>query len=318
MKDLRRKDPAGESWPPSSIKDRGEHMPRRRSESDLKLALYITSAWFLLELLAAFYTNSLALLADAAHMLVDLAALTLSLFALKISGRPATHSKTYGYLRAEILAALANGIFLVIVSIYIFYEAFHRFAAPPEVKSIPMLAVAASGLVANLGTAALLFRSRAESLNIRGAFLHVAGDALGSVGAIVAGISMVLWRWYLADPIVSVVVSVLVLISSWQLVRESVDVLLEGAPRGLSIPEMLADLGGVEGVLSVHDLHVWSITSGMPAMSCHVVLRSGTDPRVALSALIRLMREKYRIEHTTIQIEEDSLIMPRPNLEQLS
>ncbi len=313
-----RADSPGETLRSIPMKDTHVHTFRRRSESNLKFALSITTVWFLLELVAAFYTNSLALLADAAHMLVDLAALTLSLFALKISSRPATPRKTYGYLRAEILAALANGIFLVIVSIYIFYEAFQRFTVPPEVKSMPMLVVAGSGLVANLGTAALLFRSREASLNIRGAFLHVAGDALGSVGAIVAGILMVLWHWYLADPIVSVVVSVLVLVSSWQLVSESVDVLLEGAPRGVSIPEMLTDLGTVDGVVSVHDLHVWSITSGMPAMSCHVVLRNGTDARVVLSALIRLMREKYRIEHTTIQIEEDGLIMPQANLERLS
>ncbi len=294
----------------------GEHAhQRRRSGNDLRAALLITAAWFLLELVAGLYTNSLALLADAAHMLVDLAALGLSLFALMISSRPATHRKTYGYLRAEILAALANGIFLAVVSIYIFYEAFHRLMAPPAVKSLPMLVVASSGLAANLWTAALLYRSQHENLNMRGAFLHVAGDTLGSIGAIIAGLAMLLWKWYLADPIVSVVVSVLVLVSSWALVRESVDVLLEGAPRNVRISDLLADLGSVEGVSSIHDLHVWSITSGMPAMSCHVILRQGQDARAILTALSRILREKYRIEHTTIQIEEERLVMPHLNLQ---
>jgi cobalt-zinc-cadmium efflux system protein len=298
-----------------SVTCRNGHVhPRQRSERSLKLAFWITAGWFVLELLAGFYTNSLALLADAAHMLVDLAALMLSLFALKISALPATHQKTYGYLRAEILAALANGIFLVVVSAYICYEAFHRIVAPPQVKSLPMLAVAASGLLANLATAALLYGSQHESLNIRGAFLHVMSDTLGSIGAIGAGAAMLIWKWYLADPIVSILVSVLVLVSSWGLVRESVDVLLEGAPRNVRIPDILADLGGFEGVLSVHDLHVWSITSGLPAMSCHVVLRRGMDARAVLSVLSRLMREKYSIEHTTIQIEEESLVVPRSNL----
>ncbi len=271
-------------------------------------ALVITALWFLIELIAGFYTNSLALLADAAHMLTDLAALGLSLFAQRIAFRPATHEKTFGYLRAEILAALANGVFLVVVAIYIFFQAYQRFTSVPVVKGVPMLVVALTGLAANIATAALLYRSQAQSLNMRGAFLHVAGDALGSLGAIIAGIAMVLWQWYRADPIVSVVVAVLVLLSSWQLVRESVDVLLEGTPRNLNISEILADVGRVEGVQAVHDLHVWSITSGLPAMSCHVVLGRSTDAAAILNILSRLMSEKYHIQHTTIQTETEHLI----------
>jgi cobalt-zinc-cadmium efflux system protein len=281
---------------------------KEQGSRDLIWALAITALWFLIELVGGIYSNSLALLADAAHMLTDLAALALSLFAQKIAFRPATHQKTYGYQRAEILAALANGVFLVVVAIYIFYQAYRRFITVPEVKSGPMLIVAATGLVANLVTAALLYRSQRDSLNIRGAFLHVAGDTLGSIGAILAGSVMVLWQWYLADPVVSVVVAVLVLISSWQLVRESVDVLLEGTPSDLNIPEILADLGSVRGVRAVHDLHVWSITSGMPAMSCHAVLTRDVDPSSVLSELSRVMRDKYHIDHTTIQIEPESLI----------
>jgi cobalt-zinc-cadmium efflux system protein len=279
------------------------HTHSPNGKNPLVLALAITGSWFLIELAGGFYANSLALLADAAHMLTDLAALGLSLFAMQISARPATRSKTYGYLRAEILAALANGIFLILIAIYIFYESYQRFRAPQEVKSGTMLIIAATGLVANLITAGLLFRSRHESLNLRGAFLHVLGDTLGSVGAILAGVLMLTRNWYLADPVVSTIVGALVLYSSWELVAESVEVLLEGTPRHLDISNILNDLGQLSGVTSVHDLHVWSITSAMTAMSGHVVLRLNEDAGLALAAANRLMREKYGIEHTTIQIE---------------
>jgi len=269
----------------------------------LVLALSITGCWFIIELAGGLYANSLALLADAAHMLTDLAALGLSLFALKISSRPATHEKTYGYLRAEILAALANGVFLVLIALYIFYESYKRFMAPPEIKSAVMLLVAATGLLANLVTAGLLYRSRQENLNFRGAFLHVLGDTLGSMGAIIAGVLMLLKQWYLADPIVSLIVGGLVLFSSWELVGESVDILLEATPRHLKVSNILSDLGEVSGVVSVHDLHVWSIATQTLAMSCHVVLKTDADADAVLTDLSRLMREKYRVEHTTIQIE---------------
>jgi cobalt-zinc-cadmium efflux system protein len=278
------------------------HVHHNHTKS-LTLALTITAAWFVIETVGGIYANSLALLADAAHMLTDLAALGLSLFALKMSARPATHEMTYGYLRAEILAALANGIFLVLIGSFIFYESYQRFLTPPEIKGVPMLIVAATGLFANLATAALLYKGRRENLNLRGAFLHVLGDTLGSVGAIVAGIVILIWKWRLADPIVSVIVGGLVLFSSYELVKESVDILLEGTPRHLKIPKILGDLKSVKGVVSVHDLHVWAITSEVPAMSCHVILKTGENADVALSVLSRLMSEKYGIEHTTIQIE---------------
>jgi cobalt-zinc-cadmium efflux system protein len=279
------------------------HTSKKTGKTNLSLALAITGSWFIIELIGGLYANSLALLADAAHMLTDLAALGLSLFAIKISARPATHSKTFGYLRAEILAALANGIFLILIAIYIFYESIQRFRSPEEVKSGTMLVIAATGLLANAITAALLFRSRHENLNLRGAFLHVLGDTLGSVGAIFAGLAMMLRQWYLADPIVSTIVGALVLYSSWELVAESVDVLLEGTPRHLNISNILNDLCQLNGINSVHDLHVWSITSDMTAMSCHVMLKPNMDAGEALAASNRLMREKYGIEHTTIQIE---------------
>jgi cobalt-zinc-cadmium efflux system protein len=280
-----------------------QHSSIKSGKRRLVLALSITGSWFLVELIGGLYANSLALLADAAHMLTDLAALGLSLFAMKISARPATDSKTYGYLRAEILAALANGIFLILIAGYIFYESYQRLRDPEEVKSTAMLVVAATGLLANVVTAGLLYRSRHENLNLRGAFLHVLGDTLGSVGAIIAGILMMFRQWYLADPIVSTIVGALVLYSSWELVSESVEVLLEGTPRHLNISNILNDLGALGGVTSVHDLHVWSIASDMTAMSCHIVVKPEEDAGSVLGASNRLMREKYGIEHTTIQIE---------------
>jgi cobalt-zinc-cadmium efflux system protein len=267
--------------------------------------LAITATWFIVESAAGFYTNSLALLADAAHMLTDFAALALSLFALQVARRPATHERTYGYLRVEILAALANGVFLVLVAAYISVEAFGRIAEPPEVKSMAMLTVSGLGLAANLGAAGILYRSQHDSLNLRGAFLHVVSDALGSAAAITAGVAMVGWQWYLADPIASVVVSVIVLYGAWRLMRESIEVLLEATPSHLQISDILGDLGKVEGVVAVHDLHVWSITAGMPAMSCHAVLRRGADPQAALRAMSRVMRDKHKVSHTTIQIETE-------------
>jgi cobalt-zinc-cadmium efflux system protein len=283
--------------------DSRHHSQEKSGKKRLTLALSITGSWFLIELAGGIYTNSMALLADAAHMLTDLAALGLSLFALKISSRPATHEKTYGYLRAEILAALANGTFLILIGLYILYESYQRFWVPPEVKSVPMLIVAATGLLANLVTARMLYRSRHENLNLRGAFLHVLGDTLGSIGAVLAGVLMLARQWYLADPIVSTIVGCLVLYSSWKLVTESVDVLLEGTPRHLKISNILSDLGRMRGVVSVHDLHVWAIASGMTAMSCHLVMKTDEDARLALAESSKLMREKYGIEHTTIQIE---------------
>ena len=285
---------------------------QQRSVRSLVRALLITATWFVVELIGGLYSNSLALVADAGHMLTDLAALGLSLLAVRISSRPSTHTKTYGYRRAEILAALANGLFLALIGLFIMYEAYRRFIAPPIVRSGPMLAIAATGFTANLVTVGLLFRSRRDSLNMRSVFLHVLGDAVGSAGAIVAGTVMLLWHWYAADPIVSLLVALLILFGSWDLMRESIDVLLEGTPRHLKISDILNDLGSVSGVVSIHDLHVWSITSGMTAMSCHVMLKQGANASAVLDTLTGLMRDKHRIEHTTIQIEIEQWVVPQP------
>jgi cobalt-zinc-cadmium efflux system protein len=274
----------------------------------LKTALIITSTFLVAEFLGAIYTNSLALLADAGHMLTDVAALSLSFFAMRFASRRATPRKTYGFYRVEILAALLNGVFLVLIALYIFYEAYHRFIDPPPVKADWMLAVAALGLLANLASAWILFGKHRESLNVRGAFFHVLTDAIGSVGAIVASLAILVSGFQAADALISVFVAVLILWSSWVLIRDAVDILLESTPAHINIMSLREQLGSVQGVSSVHDLHVWTLTSGVLAMSCHVVADREEFSRTELLNRVNdVARERFHIDHTTIQIEEPNV-----------
>jgi len=274
----------------------------------LKIALFITAAFLVAEFLGALYTNSLALLADSGHMLTDVAALTLSLAASWFSTRRATPQKTYGFYRVEILAALLNGVFLVLIALYIFYEAYTRLLNPQPVKAGWMLAVASMGLFANIVSGYLLFGTHQASLNVRGAFFHVLSDAIGSVGAIIASLAILLGGYTAADPTISAVVGVLILSSSWMLIRDAVDILLEGAPSHVNMVTLHDQLKCVDGVGSVHDLHVWTLTSGVLAMSCHVVMAGGSFSHSAVLTRVKaLARERFRIDHTTVQIEEANL-----------
>lgn len=283
------------------------HEDGRSARSSLKLALIITATFLVAEFIGALYTNSLALLADSGHMLTDVAALSLSFFAMWFSTKRATPRKTYGFYRVEILAALLNGVFLVLIALYIFYEAYHRFSNPPEVKADWMLFVAVLGLLANLASAYLLFGKHQHSLNVRGAFFHVLSDAIGSVGAIIASIAIMIGGYYVADPLMSVIVAVLILSSSWILIRDAVDILLEGTPPHINIVSLREQLGRVTGVGSVHDLHVWTLTSGVLAMSCHVVVNNDQSHRAAvLNQINSIARDGFRIHHTTVQIEDAS------------
>jgi len=275
------------------------------AKSALGPALIITSAFLIAEFIGALYTNSLALLADSGHMLTDVAALSLSLVASWFATRRATPQKTYGFHRVEILAALLNGVILVLIALYIFYEAWGRMTNPPEVRAGWMLAVACVGLLANLISAWLLFGHHRESLNLRGAMFHIVSDAVGSAGAILASLAILLGGYYVADPAISVVVGILILSSSWVLIRDAVDILLEGTPSHVNIVSLQNDLKGIHGVESVHDLHVWTLTSGVLAMSCHVVM--STEPlsrNLVLAEVNGLARERFQIDHTTVQIEE--------------
>jgi cobalt-zinc-cadmium efflux system protein len=269
----------------------------------------LTFSYFVVEVVGGVLTNSLALLADATHMLTDVAGLGLALFATWMSQKPSTPAKTYGYYRAEILAALANAIVLFLVSFYILYEAYRRFKEPPEVASLPMLVVAVIGLLVNLASLWILREGAQESLNLHAAFLEVMSDALGSVGVIVAGLIMLATGWYYADPIFGVLIGLFILPRTWKLLTKAVNVLLEGTPAHINLAGVEEVMLRVKEVEAVHDLHVWTITSGMEALSAHVVLRENSQPHCApgvLDAISTLLKEQFGIDHSTIQIEHSS------------
>jgi cobalt-zinc-cadmium efflux system protein len=267
----------------------------------LRIALAITAAMMLVEAAGGFLSRSLALLADAGHMLTDVAALGLGLFAFWLSARPRTSERTFGWRRFEIFAAFLNGLALWVISGFIGYEAFLRLKSPQPVKSGLMLTIAALGLVANITVGTILFRSRERNLNIRGAFLHVVADALGSVGVLAAALLIKLTGSYLWDPIVSVGVCFLILWSSGRLIRDSFHIFMEGAPAGLDIPGMNRALVEVPGVL---DLHVWTITSGFVSLSAHLTVRKGTDQRAVLRDANEVLTSRFDIRHSTLQTEE--------------
>jgi cobalt-zinc-cadmium efflux system protein len=277
-----------------------DHANNRRR---LIIVLSLTVTYMLAEFVGGFLTNSLALLSDAGHMLADVAALALALLALWFAARPITPQKTYGYYRLEILAALANGAALVVISLLIFYEAIQRIKQPEMIEYGGMMIVAGGGLIVNIVSAVVLHSASEENLNIRGAFLHVIGDALGSVGALAAGFMVWRWGWTLADPILSVAMCLLIIYSSWQLIRESVNVLLEGTPSHINIQMVVGAMHKVSGVADVHDLHVWTITSGREALSAHVTLEPGASHRATLEALQDKLKADFNIGHVTLQLE---------------
>lgn len=282
-----------------------QHGTRAQNARRLRVVLVLAAGYMFAELIGAWWTNSLALLADAGHMFSDVAAVGLSLFANWVAQRPATATRTFGYYRAEILAALANGAALGAVAIYIFIEAVSRFSAPPEVLAAPMVAIAAGGLAVNVCSLWILHEGRAHNLNVRGAWLHVLGDALGSVGAIVAGALIWAFGWSWADPLASVLIGGLVLYSAWGLLGEAVAVLLEGAPGHVDVDEIRASIAGERDVVAVHDLHVWTISSGLVSLSCHVVATDDGARRTLLPRLKRLLEDRFHIHHSTIQIEPE-------------
>ncbi|HEX8494223.1 MAG TPA: cation diffusion facilitator family transporter [Pyrinomonadaceae bacterium] len=274
-----------------------------RSRRRLTLVLLLTGLYMLTEVLGGWWTGSLALLADAGHMLADVAALALALVAIWFASRPATPSKTFGYYRLEILAAWINGIALVVIALLICYEAYERWSQPPVVKSTPMLLVATGGLLINIICAWLLHGEHEHDLNMRGAWLHIIGDALGSVGAIIAGALMSFYGWYTADPLVSVVIGLLIVWSSWSLIRVSTNVLLEGTPAHINLAAVEDAILQTRGVQDVHDLHVWTITSGREALSAHVIHAETISQPELLKELREKLYEKFGVDHLTIQME---------------
>lgn len=281
-------------------------MARHTETRRLRWALLISAIYFFAELIAGFLTNSLALLSDAGHMLSDIAALSLSLFAFRMARRPATVQSTYGFHRFEILAALFNGLTLWLIVGIIFAAAYGRLFHPPEVQSQGMMVVAVLGLVVNLVAAMILHRGHHHNLNLRGAFLHVVSDAIGSVGAIVAGAIMLTTGWYLADPLISIFIGVLILFSSWSLVRDSLSVLMQTVPKGIRLEDVRRTIESVDGVSAVHDLHVWAVTSDLFTLSAHAVVSNGGDFHEVLNGIEDTLKLQYNIEHITIQLETES------------
>jgi cobalt-zinc-cadmium efflux system protein len=277
---------------------------RPESLRRLRTALAITAAVMVAEAVGGWLAGSLALLADAGHMLADAAALGLALFASHVAQRPATASRSFGLLRLEILAALVNGAVLLAIAVGIGLEAWRRLHAPAPVDGRLLLAVAAVGLAANVVAVVLLHGGHQHSLNQRGAYLHVLGDLLGSVGALTAGAVVLATGWTLADPIISVFIAALVLGSAWRLVKESTDILLEATPNHIAMSDVHDRIASVPGVDSVHDLHVWTVTSGVVAMSGHLVVRNPTDNQPVLEEVQDRMRH-LGINHVTVQVERD-------------
>jgi cobalt-zinc-cadmium efflux system protein len=280
-------------------------MERHTETYRLKLAVAISSFYFFAELIGGFLTNSLALLSDAGHMLSDIAAMSISLFAFQMARRPATMDRTYGYHRLEILAALVNGLALWFIVGIIFTSAYNRLFDPPEVQSRGMIIVAAVGLLVNIAAGLILYGSHHENLNIRGAFLHVISDALGSVGAIAAGFVMLATGWYIADPLISIFIGLLILYSSWSLIKESMSILMQSVPKGIRFEEVQQTIEHVQGVIKVHDLHVWAVTSGIFTLSAHAVVENGRDFHDVLNDIESTLKDRFRIEHTTIQLETE-------------
>ena len=277
----------------------------RRGKGRLLWVLGLTSVYMLAEAAGGYLTNSLALLADAGHMLTDVAALALALLAVWFGSRPATPQKTFGYFRLEILAALTNGVALVLIALLVLYHAYERFQAPGEVETGLMLAVATGGLAVNLFCAWLLHASHAGDLNVRGAWLHLMADAVGSVGAITAGLLMRFYGWRRADAAVSAAIALLIIWSAWHLIRESANVLLEGTPAHINLASVEQAIRTTGGVEDVHDLHVWTITSGLEALSAHVVHARGVSQPALLGELRAKLHDQFGVDHLTIQMETE-------------
>ncbi len=280
-----------------------EHGAGTANRHTLVLALAITASFTVVEVVGGILTGSLAVLADAVHMLSDNVSLALALFAVWLAAKPATPERTFGYKRAEVLAALANGVTLVALAIWIFFAAFQRLEDPPDVLGGWMLVIAVVGLGANVAAGMILYRARSHSLNVEAAFRHVFADLLGSLGVATAAVIILTTGWLAADPLVGVLIGVLVLGSSWSILRDATTILLEAAPRGLETRAVGARLAGAPGVVEVHDLHIWTITSGFPALSAHVLVGRGEDCHLRRRELERLLGDEFGIEHTTLQVE---------------
>lgn len=290
----------------------GHDHGRQQTKRALALTLGLTSAFLVAEVVGGLLTGSLALLADAAHMLSDSVSLGLALVAVWLAQRPATPQRTFGLKRAEILAALVNGITLVAISIWIFVEAADRLGNPGDVEGGWVLLVAVIGLLVNGAAIAVLHRGAADSLNVSAAMRHVIADLMASVGVIVAALIILTTGWDYADPLVSILIGLLILASSWTILRDTTQILLEGAPPGIKVSDVGREMASVSGVVEVHDLHVWMITSGFPALAAHVLVAEDDDCHEKRLEVAAMLRERFGIDHATLQMDH-----ARPKLLQI-
>lgn len=277
----------------------------RINKRRLWIVFGLTTGYMFAEAVTGILTRSLALLADAGHMLTDAGALGLSLLAVSFSERAPSKQRTFGYYRAEILAALANAVALILMSGYILYEAWQRFRDPPTVASWPMLVVAAIGMGVNLVGIRLLAASSGKSLNVKAAYLEVMSDVLGSLGVIMAGVIMLTTGWYRADAVFGAAIGLFIVPRTWSLLKDAIHILMEGAPPGLDLDKLKDTLLSVRNVAAIHDLHVWTLTSDVNAMTAHVWTADGADQSMILRELRRISKDQFGIEHTTFQIEEE-------------
>jgi cobalt-zinc-cadmium efflux system protein len=289
-----------------------EHVHSHGTGRVLKWSLVVTVLFVLVEFAAGLEAHSLALLSDAGHNLTDAVALLLALFAFHFESKPPDEVRTFGYHRAGVLAAFVNALALVLLSGFIFFESYRRLLQPPEVNTGIMLAVAALGLLVNAGVMWGLHRDSAHDLNIRGAFLHMLGDALGSIAIIIGAYAIRYTGWRHIDPVLSILIAVLIVWTAWDIIRESLNILLEGLPRGLQLNIVEQAMRGIEGVIGVHDLHIWSLGSSVHALSCHVRIEDmpPSESEVILGHLNQMLRERFHIRHTTVQFEHTDCGLP--------
>lgn len=274
-----------------------------KNKKNLAIVFGLTLFYLIVEVVGGFWTGSLALLADAGHMLTDVVGVGLALLAIWFAEKPATPERTYGYYRFEILAALTNAVVLIFISLYILYEAYQRFKNPPEVESAGMLGVASVGLVVNIIGMLILRAGSTESLNMKGAYFEVLSDMLTSIGVIVAGIIMLTTGWYYADPLISAGIGLFILPRTWSLLKDAVGVLIEGTPTDVDLAKLRESLEKIDGVAGVHDLHVWSLTSGVNAMSVHTVLVHDDQHDAVMKSVHAHVTENFKISHVTVQTE---------------
>lgn len=288
----------------SEVKDDGQHSSVNRKR--MLWAVLLTGSFMLIEVIGGVISGSLALIADAGHMLTDTAALLLAFYAMRLSAKPADNKKTFGYGRLQVLAAYTNGIFLIILTVWIVWESIQRFYQPNPIQSTTMLIVAILGLLVNILVFKVLHSAGESNINVRSALLHVLGDLLGSVGAIIA--ALIIWQWNLlwVDPLLSLLVSVLILRSAYHVIKDSSHILLEGKPQEIDTAEIRQDLMTMDGVIDIHHLHLWSISEQEPSMTFHALITDESDSDELIELMLADLKAKYGIAHATIQVERTS------------